>query len=134
MNKTIMYSILDGIIQGLLLELLLNYLISTMWDYSVGNVFILIVFIIISFISAFFLLVRTPDKLWKKYMLSSAFFIIVSAILFVNKITLKIRLFPISQREASDAEGILFLAIIILFLLLLIIERVFGLIWRHSIK
>ena len=134
MNKTIMYSILEGIIQGLLLELLFDYLISTMWDYSVGNVFILIVFIIISFISAFFLLVRTPDKLWKKYMLSSAFFIIVSAILFVNKITLKIRLFPIPQREASDAEGILFLAIIILFLLLLIIERVFGLIWRHSIK
>lgn len=129
-----MYSILEGIIQGLLLELLFDYLISTMWDYSVGNVFILIVFIIISFISAFFLLVRTPDKLWKKYMLSSAFFIIVSAILFVNKITLKIRLFPIPQREASDAEGILFLAIIILFLLLLIIERVFGLIWRHSIK
>ena len=131
MNKTMVLSMIDGIIQGILLELLLNYTTSTIWSYSIIGITGLLAFIALSAVSTVFLLIRVSNKLWKNYMLSSLFFIVMVVMLFVNKITLKIRLFPIPQREMNDAEGIVIIIAITLFLSFLIVERVFGLIWKH---
>lgn len=132
MNKSIAYAMIDGIIQGMLLELLLNYITSTIWSYSIIGITGAVAFIALSAVSTVFLLIKAPNKSWKNYLMSSMFFIAMGVILFINKITLKIRLFPVPQREMNDAEGIIIIIAIILFLVLLVIERTLGLIWQQK--
>ncbi len=122
MHKFGIFSIADGIFQGILLVLLLNYITSTAWSYSASDMPVLIIFAVLSLVGNLVLCLKESNRLWQNYLLRSVFFGCVMLIYFVNQITMHLRLFPIPQRELSDGEGFVILIAVLAFLLLLAIE------------
>lgn len=130
MLKSCEFSISDGIFQGILLVVLLKYIMSTVWSYSVADIPVLLILTVLSVFSSLFLLQKASDKLWKHYLLRGVFFVLMCILFFVNQLTLRLWLFPVPQRELADAEGIVISIAVLVFVFLFTAESVFGAIWK----
>ena len=135
MRKEYIYSILDGIITGLLLCFIGEYTFSTLFiepqiEY---NLIIIFIICIISLVSTYFLIFRKAEcSILKKYLISIASFMVVLIVDVINLVTFKIRLLPI--RETSDADGLLAIFFMGIYLAFVLISHLLALIIDYIIK
>lgn len=135
MKKEYIKSAFDGVIQGILLCLLLEYFVSIFFSYTTEfTVFVLlIIFCLISLVSLYFLIFRKADKpIWRKYIISFMFFVAVHILNFINLMWLRIRILPL--RETSNGDGLVLLFLVGSHFAFLVISRLVALIINFIIK
>lgn len=134
MHKSFIFSMLDGICQGVLFAILLKYITSTVWSYSVADISVFLILAVLSVFSSLFLLRKAVNPLWKYYLLRGVFFILICILFFVNQFTLRLWLFPVPQRELTDAEGIVIFIAVLVFVFIFTAECVLGTIWKQRLR
>jgi hypothetical protein len=118
-KSTFKHAILDGVVRGLLLYGLGEYITSQYSQYAYAHY--LIAAAICAFISIFlsFLLSKKESRLAMFYGISQVFFVLFALLIFVNYMTIGVHVLP--MRELGDADG----------LLIMLVQGVFLLISEH---
>lgn len=128
MKKEYIKSVLDGIIQGILLCLFPEYILSTFFvDEPIElNIVFIIILCVLSLISFYFLILRKTQKIWVKSFISFISFFAILLLNFINLMTLHIMIIPL--REVSNADGLFVLFFVGPYLAVVIISRIIALI------
>lgn len=125
MKKEYIKSILDGVIQVVLLRLLFEFVFSIYLIEPIEMNFVIIaILVVISLMSYIFLIIINAKKsMLIKSVINFVTFIIFNLLSFV---TLLIHILP--SRETSDADGVLVLFFVGPYLAVIIISRIIALI------
>lgn len=134
MKKEYKKSILDGIIQGVLVCFFPKYIVSVFFvDEPIElNIVFTIVLCVLSIISFYYLILRKKEKILLNSFISFMVFLIILTLNFINLFTLNIRILPL--REVSNADGLLILLLMYLYLVPTVILRLIAFIIAFIIK
>ena len=116
MKKEYKKSILDGIIQGVLVCFFPKYIVSVFFvDEPIElNIVFTIILCVLSIISFYYLILRKKEKILLNSFISFMVFLIILTLNFINLFTLNIKILPL--REVSNADGLLILLLMYLYL------------------
>lgn len=134
MKKGYFYSVLDGVIQGVIICLLSQYFFSIYMVEPVEmNIIVILTLIIISVISFIFLILhKTKEMIRIKLAISIISFLAVIFLDFINLMTLNINVLPL--RETSNADGLLIIFFVIPYFVVIVVLRIIALIIRNIIE
>lgn len=134
MKKEYIKSILDGIIQGVLVCLFPDYIVSVFFiDEPIElNIIFIFILCVLSIISFYFLTLRKKEKIWFNSFISFVSFVILCILDFINLCNWNIRLLPL--RETSNADGLVIIFLMGSYIIPIFILRAFTLIIAHIIK
>ena len=134
MKKGYFYSVLDGVIQGVIICLLSQYFFSIYMVEPVEmNIIVILTLIIISVISFIFLILhKTKEMIRIKVAISIISFLAVIILDFINLMTLNINVLPL--RETSNADGLLIIFFVIPYFVVIVVLRIIALIIRNIIE
>lgn len=134
MKKEYKKSILDGIIQGVLVCFFPKYIVSVFFvDEPIElNIVFTIVLCVLSIISFYYLILRKKEKMLLNSFISFMVFLIILTLNFINLFTLNIKILPL--RETSNADGLLILLLMYLYLVPTVILRIITFIIAFIIK
>ena len=134
MKKGYFYSVLDGVIQGVIICLLSQYFFSIYMVEPVEmNIIVILTLIIISVISFLFLILhKTKEMIRIKLAISIISFLAVIFLDFINLMTLNINVLPL--RETSNADGLLIIFFVIPYFVFIVVLRIIALIIRNIIE
>ena len=134
MKKGYFYSVLDGVIQGVIICLLSQYFFSIYMVEPVEmNIIVILTLIIISVISFIFLILhKTKEMIRIKLAISIISFLAVIFLDFINLMTLNINVLPL--RETSNADGLLIIFFVIPYFVVIVVLRIITLIIRNIIE
>ena len=134
MRKGYFYSVLDGVIQGVIICLLSQYFFSIYMVEPVEmNIIVILTLIIISVISFIFLILhKTKEMIRIKVAISIISFLAVIFLDFINLMTLNINVLPL--RETSNADGLLIIFFVIPYFVVIVVLRIIALIIRNIIE
>ena len=134
MKKEYKKSILDGIIQGVLVCFFPKYIVSVFFvDEPIElNIVFTIVLCVLSIISFYYLVLRKKEKILLNSFISFMGFLTILTLNFINLFTLNIRILPL--RETSNADGLLILLLMYLYLVPTVILRIITFIIAFIIK
>ena len=134
MRKGYFYSVLDGVIQGVIICLLSQYFFSIYMVKPVEmNIIVILTLIIISVISFIFLILhKTKEMIRIKVAISIISFLAVIFLDFINLMTLNINVLPL--RETSNADGLLIIFFVIPYFVVIVVLRIIALIIRNIIE
>ena len=134
MRKGYLYSVLDGVIQGVIICLLSQYFFSIYMVEPVEmNIIVILTLIIISVISFIFLILhKTKEMIRIKVAISIISFLAVIFLDFINLMTLNINVLPL--RETSNADGLLIIFFVIPYFVVIVVLRIITLIIRNIIE
>ncbi len=126
MKKEYKKSILDGIIQGVLVCFFPKYIVSVFFvDEPIElNIVFTIILCVLSIISFYYLILRKKEKILLNSFISFMVFLIILTLNFINLFTLNIKILPL--REVSNADGLLILLLMYLYLVPTVILRLFA--------
>lgn len=126
MKKEYKKSILDGIIQGVLVCFFPKYIVSVFFvDEPIElNIVFTIILCVLSIISFYYLILRKKEKILLNSFISFIVFLIILTLNFINLFTLNIKILPL--REVSNADGLLILLLMYLYLVPVVILRLFA--------
>ena len=133
-RKGYFYSVLDGVIQGVIICLLSQYFFSIYMVKPVEmNIIVILTLIIISVISFIFLILhKTKEMIRIKLAISIISFLAVIFLDFINLMTLNINVLPL--RETSNADGLLIIFFVIPYFVVIVVLRIIALIIRNIIE
>ncbi len=128
MKKGYFYSVLDGVIQGVILCLLSQYFFSVYMIEPVEmNIIVILILIIVSVVSFIFsILHKMKETIRIKIALSIISFLTVMFLDFINLMTFNIKLLPL--RETSNADGLLIVFFVIPYFAIVVVLRIIVLI------
>lgn len=134
MKKEYKKSILDGIIQGVLVCFFPKYIGSVFFvDEPIElNIVFTIILCVLSIISFYYLTLRKKEKILLNSFISFMVFLSILTLNFINLFTLNIRILPL--REVSNADGLLILLLMYLYLVPTVILRLIAFIIAFIIK
>ena len=134
MKKEYKKSILDGIIQGVLVCFFPKYIVSVFFvDEPIElNIVFTIILCVLSIISFYYLILRKKEKILLNSFISFMVFLIILTLNFINLFTLNIKILPL--REVSNADGLLILLLMYLYLVPTVILRIITFIIAFIIK
>lgn len=134
MKKEYKKSILDGIIQGVLVCFFPKYIVSVFFvDEPIElNIVFTIILCVLSIISFYYLILRKKEKILLNSFISFMVFLIILTLNFINLFTLNIKILPL--REVSNADGLLILLLMYLYLVPTVILRLIAFIIAFIIK
>ncbi len=126
MKKEYKKSILDGIIQGALVCFFPKYIVSVFFvDEPIElNIVFTIILCVLSIISFYYLILRKKEKILLNSFISFMMFLTILTLNFINLFTLNIKILPL--REISNADGLLILLLMYLYLVPVVILRLFA--------
>ena len=128
MKKDILYSVLDGLSQGVILCLFSDYFFSVYFiepvEYNFVFSMILTLFSLTSFV--FLVLYKAKETVRVKVAVSIVSFLVVMFIEFINLIFFNVRVLPL--RETSDVDGLLIVFFVIPYFVASIVLRAIALI------
>lgn len=134
MKKEYKKSILDGIIQGVLVCFFPKYIVSVFFvDEPIElNIVFTVVLCVLSIISFYYLILRKEEKILLNSFISFMMFLTILTLNFINLFTLNIKILP--SRETSNADGLLILLLMYLYLVPTVILRLIAFIIAFIIK
>lgn len=134
MKKEYKKSILDGIIQGVLVCFFPKYIVSVFFvDEPIElNIVFTVVLCVLSIISFYYLILRKEEKILLNSFISFMMFLTILTLNFINLFTLNIKILPL--REVSNADGLLILLLMYLYLVPTVILRLIAFIIAFIIK
>ena len=134
MKKEYIKSILDGIIHGVLVCFFPKYIVSVFFvDEPIElNIVFTIILSVLSLISFYYLILRKKEKILLNSFISFIVFFTILTLNFINLFTWNIRILPL--REISNADGLLILLLMYLYLIPVVILRLLAFIIAFIIK
>ena len=134
MKKEYKKSILDGIIQGVLVCFFPKYIVSVFFvDEPIElNIVFTIILCVLSIISFYYLILRKKEKILLNSFISFMVFLIILTLNFINLFTLNIKILP--SRETSNADGLLIIFFVGSYLFSTVILRLLAFIIAFIIK
>lgn len=134
MKKEYKKSILDGIIQGVLVCFFPKYIGSVFFvDEPIElNIVFTIILCVLSIISFYYLTLRKKEKILLNSFISFMVFLSILTLNFINLFTLNIKILPL--RETSNADGLLVIFFVGSYLFSTVILRLLAFVIALVIK